>query len=872
MSKRSGTTLSRASVTLAILAFASTAFGTLAPPTADTYLNISKPSSNNGLLTTLSISPTTSTLVQFDLSTLPPEVVSSNVQHATLMLFASKVTAAGTVTIFQVSAPWTETGVTYNNRPAIGATVATVPVSTAMSNNVISIDLTTQVKAWLDTPGSNHGLEIVASGSPATASLVLDSKEMSGGTSPVLDITVFNSGPVGPIGATGPQGPSGPQGATGAAGPTGPMGAPGPAGPVGPQGATGPQGPAGPAGPNNVSGNLTLSESTSAASGNIMKGTTSFIHNYGQNDTFVGEGAGNFSMTGGYNTGIGRDVLAANTAGDSNTAQGYRALFANDVGHNNTATGVFALLANTSGVQNTATGSNTLSANTTGNFNTASGFMALHFSATGSSNTATGYEALESSGGDNNTAHGAAALRNLTNGDSNTAMGSDALHHLNSGVGNIAVGSGAGFNLINGSSNILVGTFGADGDNGIIRIGTPGTHQSAFIAGIYDPTGSGSGMPVVVDSTGKLGTANIAGVAGPQGPPGPQGPAGPAGATGAQGPAGPPGPAGPQGPAGAAGSDGPVGPAGPAGATGPQGPSGTTLNRLDIATLHWYQAASTRVPVAVNSRPFSLAFDGLHIWSGNAGTQTVTKRRASDGAIIGEYPCGPVPGYLTFDGANIWVVNQLSTGATITKLQASDGTSLGVFALPDGFPYVALFDGDNIWVSGDAGLTKLRASDGANLGTFPIGRTLGLAYDGTNLWAGSHGAATVHEVYKVRPSDGSVQATYQVGNNPQNMVFDGVNVWISAYGDETVTKLDISDGQPVAVYSVAPYAGGGGPQQLAFDGANIWVVMNVSVVKMRASDGAVLANVQAPLNTHGIAFDGANVWVSVPDANYLGKM
>jgi hypothetical protein len=59
---------------------------------------------------------------------------------------------------------------------------------------------------------------------------------------------------------------------------------------------------------------------------------------------------------------------------------------------------------------------------------------------------------------------------------------------------------------------------------------------------------------------------------------------------------------------------------------------------------------------------------------------------------------------------------------------------------------------------------------------------------------------------------------------------------------------------------------------MAFDGANMWVVMNVSVVKLRASDGAVLANVGAPLNTYGIAFDGANMWVSVPDANYLGKM
>jgi len=31
-------------------------------------------------------------------------------------------------------------------------------------------------------------------------------------------------------------------------------------------------------------------------------------------------------------------------------------------------------------------------------------------------------------------------------------------------------------------------------------------------------------------------------------------------------------------------------------------------------------------------------------------------------------------------------------------------------------------------------MTKLRASDGANLGTFAVARSIGVAFDGANIW------------------------------------------------------------------------------------------------------------------------------------------
>jgi len=100
------------------------------------------------------------------------------------------------------------------------------------------------------------------------------------------------------------------------------------------------------------SGNLNLQESTTASVGNIMKGGTRFIHNYGSGNTFIGESAGNFTMTGGDNTGSGSLALFSNISGNFNTAVGYGALDTHTSGDANVAVGTFAMAANMTGTHN----------------------------------------------------------------------------------------------------------------------------------------------------------------------------------------------------------------------------------------------------------------------------------------------------------------------------------------------------------------------------------------------------------------------------------------------------------------------------------------------------------------------------------------
>ena len=107
-------------------------------------------------------------------------------------------------------------------------------------------------------------------------------------------------------------------------------------------------------------------------------------------NVFLGSLAGNTTMTGSANTGIGQEALARNAAGNGNTAIGALALLLN----------------------------------TTGSFNTANGFVALPKNNGGSGNTAVGVSALfNNTIGFENIAVGHAAGVNLTTGDSNIAIG-----------------------------------------------------------------------------------------------------------------------------------------------------------------------------------------------------------------------------------------------------------------------------------------------------------------------------------------------------------------------------------------------------------------------------------------------------------------
>ena len=164
-----------------------------------------------------------------------------------------------------------------------------------------------------------------------------------------------------------------------------------------------------------------------------------------------------------------------------NTAEGTKALFSVTTGAANTAVGWYSLFSNAEGSFNTATGAGALLFNTA-NENTAFGAAALLFNTIG----------------DDNTAVGTAALLNNTEGRNNVANGVGALVNNTTGIDNVALGVFAGSAQTTGSNNVYIGSSGE-------ASGVAGESNACYIGSIFAQT-SASGIPVLINSSNKLGT------------------------------------------------------------------------------------------------------------------------------------------------------------------------------------------------------------------------------------------------------------------------------------------------------------------------------------------------------------------------------
>jgi hypothetical protein len=221
-----------------------------------------------------------------------------------------------------------------------------------------------------------------------------------------------------------------------------------------------------------VVGSINLPVTTSAANGAILMGGLRFAHDFG--GAFLGAAAGNFTMTGFGNTGIGDFTLASNTTGNQNTAAGNRALQFNTTGIGNTAVGEHA------GVTPTSANANT----------------------TGSNNTFIGR------------ASGPATPTQLTNA---TAIGANALV----GASNALILGGTGANAVNVGIGTVTPAFTLD----VAGTGNFTGNTTAAESAIVGATQSGSSPtpfnfslatvpPVAVGGLATATTGNVAGVGG----------------------------------------------------------------------------------------------------------------------------------------------------------------------------------------------------------------------------------------------------------------------------------------------------------------------------------------------------------------------
>src|SRR5579871_103997 len=225
-------------VAAALLLTATASWAATASVAADAYLNPPNPTLNFGSSTTLNIGGGASVLIQVDLSNLPTGLTAANIQKATLTVYANRVFTAGGLDVAPVTGPWSESTVTYNNRPTTGGPFqSNIPVS--VSASYVILDITALMQQWV-TGTANYGVQISAAIAQPSTTVNLDSKEATSTShAAYADITLVSGGPAGATGATGASGATGSIGLIGLTGSVGPMGATGATGATGP-GSVGP--------------------------------------------------------------------------------------------------------------------------------------------------------------------------------------------------------------------------------------------------------------------------------------------------------------------------------------------------------------------------------------------------------------------------------------------------------------------------------------------------------------------------------------------------------------------------------------------------------------------------------------------------------
>ena len=199
----------------------------------------------------------------------------------------------------------------------------------------------------------------------------------------------------------------------------------------------------------------------------ILPGTNSIAYGVGagennesrgNNNTFIGNYAGQSNDIGDYNSFMGYGAGYSNTNGGGNSFVGMYAGLNNTTGHNNSFLGYEAGRANISATGNSFIGYWAGYSNTTGNYNSFMGYFTGERNTSGYYNTFLGsYAGRYTTTGSSNTFIGSYAGYGNTEGSYNSFLGYRAGYSNDTGDNNLLLGYQAGDSITSGSDNIIIG-------------------------------------------------------------------------------------------------------------------------------------------------------------------------------------------------------------------------------------------------------------------------------------------------------------------------------------------------------------------------------------------------------------------------------
>lgn len=291
--------------------------------------------------------------------------------------------------------------------------------------------------------------------------------------------------------------------------------------------------------------------------------------------------------------------------------------------------------------------------------------------------------------------------------------------------------------------------------------------------------------------------------------------------------------------------------------------------RASLRILWNPQNAGVLGLTTVGLLPDHLESDGTDIWVANHFDASVSRVRASDGALLQTWTAassarrplvamgrilvlgqttpgkiylinptaapGPVttvasnlgnnPRGFAFDGEQIFTANEGGGTGSVSIVVPGPAIPWAVTTVTAGFttPFAAIYDGARTWVTDDSSNKLFRISkSGTILQTVTVGATPGSpGFDGANIWVPNSLSNTISVV---RATTGSVLQTL-TGNGlnfPEEAAFDGERVLVTNEGGNSVSLWKAVDLTPLSSYLTGP---GTSPRGACSDGINFWITL-----------------------------------------------
>lgn len=284
-------------------------------------------------------------------------------------------------------------------------------------------------------------------------------------------------------------------------------------------------------------------------------------------------------------------------------------------------------------------------------------------------------------------------------------------------------------------------------------------------------------------------------------------------------------------------------------------------------------ANNSRGITAVGANPIMVKSDGADLWVASPGSATVSRVRASDGALLGVWT-GAINaiGILVAEG-RVFVTGETNPGSLyeIDPTQPPGPVAVLTTNL-GGAPNGIAFDGVDIWTANNAG--SISSISLANSQPFTItagfSHPVGIVFDGRYFWVTDAGDNTLKKLNR----QGQIYQTIPVGNSPYFPVLDGENIWVPNFGSNSVTVVRTQGAFEGTI--IATLTGLNAPAQAAFDGERILVTNydGNSVSLFYASsllpvDEATYGSFGSGTRPFGACSDGVDFWITLFGSNKL---